>query len=176
MRASDQAARTVYIITGPVRSGKTTFLMARLNGKKDVAGFLTPDYNGIRNLYDISTRETFGFEKTGGDVPGEECVGVGRFCFYREGFEKGKQILAEALIRNPSLLVIDEIGRLELNNEGFGPMVHEVLNAHQTNTFQGDVLLVVRDTLMEKVITQFGIMEYRTFSISDLSLLEQIKI
>ena len=164
------AHKPIYILTGPIRNGKTTALMHWLAGKKNVAGILTPDLNGVRKLYDIGTQEYFPFQIEDNSSPCEASITIGRFAFYQSAFEKAKGILRNALQKQAQLLIIDEIGRLELNYDGFEPLISEVIRAHQSNHLQSDLLVVVRDSLMQKVLGHFGIERFEVMPLASLKL------
>ena len=79
------SARTVFILTAPIQSGKTTSLTEWIRNKTNVAGILTPVINGKRVFQNIKTGEQFPMEA----VPGEsEVLTVGRFVFSRKNFNE----------------------------------------------------------------------------------------
>ncbi|MDZ7288542.1 MAG: hypothetical protein ONB44_02440 [candidate division KSB1 bacterium] len=155
--------KPIYIYSGPIRSGKTTALMNWLAGKDNVAGILTPEVNGIRKLYDIAAREFFPFQAERESTAGEDQVTIGRFTFYQSAFARARLLLGAALKEHPRWLIIDEIGPLELNNHGFEPLVSQIICAFQADKFAGDLLLVVRDTLLEEVVSHYHIALYKLF-------------
>ncbi len=129
--------------------------------KEHISGFLSPDVNGLRMLYDLKTRVYFPFQVDPLNILAEEIVTIGRFTFYQSAFDLGRRILASALEEQSRLLVIDEVGPLELQGRGFEPMVGEVVRAQQAQQFKGDLLLVVRDGLLEEVIKHYRIARYQ---------------
>ncbi len=52
----------IYILTGPVNSGKTTKLMNWVEKKSNVGGILTPVVDGKRHLYSIASQKYKIFE------------------------------------------------------------------------------------------------------------------
>jgi nucleoside-triphosphatase THEP1 len=155
---ADTLPAHIYILSGPVQSGKTTALLNWAAGRNDVFGILTPVQKpvpenstgkGHREFMDTHTGETFPMEARAG----ETALTVGRFEFSKQNFEK-----AIALIRNAipldGWLVIDEIGPLELRGEGFHDLLLEVLQQRK-----GPVILVTREGMVEAVQKQFGIKE-----------------
>ncbi len=126
--------------------------MQWLADKDHVSGFLSPDVNGMRKLYDLKTREYFPFQVDPLNILDEETITIGRFTFYQSALELGQRILSTALKEQPRLLVIDEVGRLELQGRGFEPMVGEIVRTQQAHQLKGNLLLVVRDSLLEAVI------------------------
>lgn len=80
-----------------------------------------------------------------------DVVEIGRFVFRQHGFDKAGEVIRNE-IHQEGWLVVDEIGPLELRGEGFCEVLKEVLE-----TREGNVLLVVREGLVEKVKEEFKI-------------------
>lgn len=141
--------KKVCILTAPVRSGKTTSLVQWTEGRSDVRGILTPEVQGHRVFMDAATRQLFRMEAK----EGEESLMVGRFAFSRKNFSRAADIIREAIPAG-GWLVIDEVGPLELQNEGFADVLREVLAARS-----GRILLVIRDKeeMTQKITQHFGI-------------------
>ena len=126
----------IFILSAPVRTGKTTSLVDWSAGRSDVYGILTPVIKGRRFFMDAQSKEQFNMEASEDD---EELLAVGRYIFSKNNFEKAVQIIRDA-IHEEGWLVIDEIGPLELRGEGFSEVLREVLSSRQER-----ILLVVRD-------------------------------
>ncbi len=139
------AASTVYILTAPIQSGKTTALVDWSARRKDVMGILTPVTDGKRVFMNAATQEQFPMEAEGD----EESIAVGRFTFSKKNFIKAIQAIRENIDGN-GWLIIDEIGPLELKGEGFAGVLNELLKKRKAS-----ILLVVREGLAEKVKEQF---------------------
>lgn len=140
----------IYILTGPIQSGKTTKLMQWSANKDDVFGILTPVVEGKRFFLDVSTKEQFKMEAD----PNEENVfSIGRFVFGRRSFDRATNILTKSLKEKSGWLVVDEIGPLELKGEGFDLTIKNILlsNIHL------NILFVVRDSIIEKVKEYYNI-------------------
>jgi nucleoside-triphosphatase THEP1 len=173
MRAFESDDHPLYICTGPIRSGKTTALMNGPAKADRVAGVLTPEVNGIRKLYDLKTRTYFPFQIEDDTNRDEPVITIGRFAFYEAAFARARLILAAALQEQPRLLIIDEIGRLELQHHGFEPAAGEIIRAHQAGDLQGDLLIVVRDTLLNEMVSHYHIQCYQILHSGDLPCLTQ---
>jgi nucleoside-triphosphatase THEP1 len=146
----------VYIITGPVQSGKTTSLIKWAEKRNDVYGILTPVINGKRVFLNSNSGEIFPMEATEDE---EETVNIGRFTFSKRNFDKAIAVIGEA-IDKPGWLVIDEIGPLELRGEGFATVLKKVLKQRDEK-----MLLVVRAELVEEVRNYF---EFQSTTITNL--------
>jgi nucleoside-triphosphatase THEP1 len=123
----------VLVLSGPVHAGKTTFLervlplwSARGLG---CAGFLSPamtDEDGETgyDLFEISTGRRQPYLRRHGG-PGAERIGP--YVFVPEALER-----ARTIIRDPGpsgLLVVDEVGPLELRGGGLWPALRDALAA-----------------------------------------------
>jgi nucleoside-triphosphatase THEP1 len=154
--------QNIYLLTGPVQTGKTTSLINWTKKKNDVFGILTPVVDGKRMFRDAHTQEQFSMEAATGE---KEILTVGRFIFSKTNFDKAIQILRDAM-QSKKWLVIDEIGPLELRGEGFCTILKGIL---QNRGEEQIILLVVREGLAEKVKEYFDIKG--TLIVNDISAL-----
>jgi nucleoside-triphosphatase THEP1 len=156
--------KKIYILSGPVQSGKTTALMDWCEGKKNIEGILTPDIDGKRFFSVISSKEIFAMEA----APGEKNVlSAGRFTFSKKAFEKAILILQHSANKG-DWLVIDEIGPLELRGEGFSAALNKILLANREDQ---KIILVVREGLVEKVVEYFQLSLHQVSIINKASQL-----
>ena len=150
----------IWIFSRPVRSGKTTELMHWAESRSSLGGFLVPDKHDLRKLVTLHDRTWYDFE-----IPAEELHGlsekavinISRFYFYADIFFFFFQTLLLDLKRNPSWIVVDEVGKLELKGMGLEPVVGQVIEHFKQTETAGKLLLVVRDELLEQVIDHYGI-------------------
>ncbi|MDP4264118.1 MAG: nucleoside-triphosphatase [Bacteroidota bacterium] len=141
----------IYLLTGPVQTGKTTSLINWSIKRNDVFGILTPVVDGKRVFMNAHTREQFPMEATGGET---ETQKVGRFIFSKTNFNRAVQVILDAM-NTSGWLAIDEIGPLELRGEGFCSALKEVLQDRR----KGRIILVIREGIQEKVREYFNIKE-----------------
>ncbi|MBN1296922.1 hypothetical protein JXA80_09085 [bacterium] len=156
----------IYLLTGPIHCGKTTALMEWISDSSRIGGFLCPDVDGKRMLFDIENRKFYPFETD--DMTNGSCLRIGRFVFAQASFDIAMDILASAVIRQPHLFIIDEIGVLELENRGFAGMFENTLRAYRSHQFTGNLLIVVRDACLQNVIDHFGIHPHTVIGIDHL--------
>lgn len=136
-------------ITGPVHTGKTTRLTERIAANpRQYCGLLAPvDAAGKRYLRDIVTGEKRMLDCS---PENNDAVPVGPYVFSESVFAWGRSVLLAHHEKYPSrILVIDEIGKLELRNAGLASACWEVIFAQKKSATQ--LLLVVRESLMEDV-------------------------
>ena len=150
---------SILLFSRPVRTGKTTELTDWCRNQKDIAGVLMPDTEGNRKIYNLATKEIFELECSDPGNAEEELISVGRFSFYADVFSKVNRILVDSLKDNPRWFVIDEVGKLELNKSGFYDAVSTIVNAYHNKTISSNILLVVRESLLNEVIEFFTIID-----------------
>ncbi len=147
----------IYILTGPVQSGKTTRLLQFIQGKKAIGGILTPDISGKRKLLGISSGEYYDLQ-VDENFSGEK-ISIGKFHFDNAFMEKAIEILLQDRQDNPGWLIVDEVGKLEVEQgAGLHTAVLHLIDYYQSGA-PGKLLLVVRDSLLEKAILKYGLQE-----------------
>jgi nucleoside-triphosphatase len=157
---------------GPVHSGKTTFLAGAAARWKasglDVGGFLSvlrrddgcgPGYD----LFDLKDGTTLPFLAHKGE-PGWPSVGP--WYFFPSVLEKAKAILSRD--SGADILVIDEIGPLELGGGGLWPAFEKALE-HGARC-----LCVVRDSILDEFRAKIGPPEPLVFRHGTPGLLETL--
>lgn len=172
------------VLTGPVHVGKTTVCRAVADLAKQrgycVRGILTPpilDKSGIRlgiEALDLATGERrvlarvwYPDDRARGSVEharsGEHAgPHVGPYYFDPEALQWGQDVVARAIGMGCDLLIIDEIGRLELEQDtGF----HQVLDLLRTSVIPR-CLLVVRATLLDAFRRRIPELEFLIFEVT----------
>ena len=148
-------AEIIYILTGPIQSGKTTRIANWAMEKNDVFGILTPVISGKRMFTDLHGKNIFEMEANSWET---EILTIGKFKFSKAGFSKAVEILRNGLNEKKGWLVIDEIGPLELKGEAFSEILKEILHSSSN---QQKILLVIRESLLEEVIQFFRLPQYK---------------
>jgi nucleoside-triphosphatase THEP1 len=161
---------SIYIFTRPVRSGKTTELLQWCNLQKNISGVLMPDINGCRKVLNLDTKEIFDAECADAGNTKQPLTSIGKFNFYTAAFEKANSVLLQALSQKPHWLVIDEAGKLELAGKGFYKSIVKAVDIYSDGKVQGNLIITVRDSLCEQVISFFSIKNYKI-----ICSLEEIK-
>lgn len=148
----------IHILSAPIRTGKTTCLGGYFKENElRVSGFLTPDITGERELFSFDRKK--GFQLELGDIEvskGMEAVRVGRFVFDGAIFRQSIEDLD--LSENVDWIVIDEIGKLEVNqDQGLEPFFSRFLREYRSNTNPPKLLLVIRDHLLDAAIHKYNL-------------------
>jgi nucleoside-triphosphatase THEP1 len=156
----------VFIISGEKHQGKTTWvrrLIDILNQNKNlVGGFVAP------GKFEKNQRSEFGIldlksgkSKVLSSINFTEGESIGPFRFSEEGQNFGKEILKPENLRDCRFVVIDEIGPLEMKNEGWAPSI-DVLMAFPEITH----IWVVRKNLVNEVIKKWQLFDVNIFDIA----------
>jgi len=159
----------IIIYSGPVGSGKTKSLNDWIADKKGIKGILSPQVNGLRFIQDLETKVYHPLEVK---EKLEPVVEIGKFIFLKAGLEKARDILINSALSKPEWLVIDPIGKLELQGEGFEPAARIVINLYITTQNRQKLILIVRKNLLKEVVQHYGINDYRL--INNIAQLNQL--
>lgn len=143
----------IYILTGEIKSGKTTRLQKFISENSCCDGILAPEIDGYRHLVRIKSGETKLLEYLGGE-PYPALTLKCSYKFLDSVFEWGMNELYMAYKENPGWLIIDEIGPLELDGKALEPMVSRILNENSNNS---NIILVVRKNMVEEVIEHYNL-------------------
>ncbi|MFT5242350.1 MAG: nucleoside-triphosphatase [Glaciecola sp.] len=159
----------IYILSDPIRSGKTTALMSWAKQRDDVNGFLCPDNSkGKRCFINVKSQEEFELET---DSETQEIVEIGPFRFLKSTFKKTNDLVINfSSEMEHCYLILDELGKLELRNEGLHGSA-EILIPQFIADKKRHLILVVRDYLLDEVIEHYDISEYQILKKEDLKSL-----
>lgn len=142
----------IYLVSGEIGEGKTTFLKiiaGYLTGKNiKVGGILSERVmkDGKTTGYDIlnlndGKRESF--LRMNGD-PGSETAG--RFKINQQGLFLGREALRSCYTDNFKIVIIDEVGFLELNGKGWAEELPGLLSRNDRQ-----ILIAVRDRFIGEI-------------------------
>lgn len=149
----------IYILAGDIRTGKTSALEEWIGTWDNVKGILCPDgENDMRGLYDIETGQNHALQ-----VPEKEenTIRVGRFHFLKDSFKLANYILIKTFEEQDfEFLVLDELGKLELEGEGLHQAADYIIGNYESNDDK-NLLLVVRTNLVKKIIAHYSIKSFQ---------------
>lgn len=119
-----------YLLTGPPRSGKTTIIKEIIQRLGESAGgFYTEEIRrkGVRVGFSIKT--LFGQEGTLSHIDFKSKYRVGKYGVNLDTLDKiGSKEIEKALAQN-KIIIIDEIGKMELFSNRFKDLVGEALDS-----------------------------------------------
>lgn len=141
--------KVIYILTGKIKSGKTTSLFNFVAKQKSIDGILTPVIDNKRYFYHISSKVIKNVEA---DKIDEEVFRVGKYKFLSSSFNWANKRILHALENKNDWIVIDEIGPLELEGNGFHNSVIKLLKEATKGL---KIIFVVRESLVEKFLNYY---------------------
>ncbi len=144
----------IFIISGPTRSGKTTFLTDVISKLKKnqpgikIGGLIAHgmDVNGERFGFNIENIATGQKAFLCSQEPEENTIKIGRFYFSQNGFDFGNQALLNDLDQL-DILVVDEVGYLEIQGKGWFEAIEKAMQQEQL-----DIIMVVRKRILEQIL------------------------
>ncbi len=163
----------VVIITGDVHQGKTTFaqkIVADLQKQNiRIAGFFSVGIieNGIRTGFNLVDIESSRQIELCSDKKNEKRLKFGKYYFNSDAISLGNEILNSNKLSDKQLIVIDEVGHLELNGLGWSNAIE---NITRNNTVPQ--LWIVRKSLVQKCSRRWNIGNAYIFDITESSIQE----
>ena len=153
----------VNIITGPINTGKTTWILNDFKKRENADGFacrkvrLNGEHIGYELIH-LKTSEVCQFIRKIDYIPDgwNEAFRLGmHYSFNKEGQAFAEKIAEEAIYSGIKYFYLDEVAHLELKNQGFATILRKILAAKM------NLVLVVRKALVEKICTAFNISDYQ---------------
>ena len=146
----------ITIITGQIRSGKTTYLRKLISSLDNVEGIIQIADEEKRFFADISSGDQIELTSQSRD---SDTFDIGSFIFRKSAFDWAKDKLELSLKKEHIIIVIDEFGPLELRDEGLEPLFSEIINQTKSN-IDLQLLVVVRETLLQDFLKKFNLNEH----------------
>lgn len=157
----------LFIITGSIEEGKTTAIKNSIEELQQqnitIGGFYSPRIieNNITIGYDIVAVQTLEKEPFLRISTNKSLQNIGKYSILEKGLQKGIDALKPTNNLNNKIVVIDEVGRLELNNKGWAKSIQELVN-----TSNNHILITVRDHFLEKVLEKWNFKNHYVFDVS----------
>lgn len=145
----------LFIVTGKVKSGKTTLLTKWCEKNERVSGILQPVIDGKRFVKSISTGEIRQLEISENEVS-DKIIQVGNYCFDKNILEWAKITLLADKSLNSEWMIIDEFGKLELEGKGLEPVITFLINDKEVRE-QTKIVIVVRDFLLNDFLQKYSL-------------------
>lgn len=157
----------IIILSDEVQKGKTTAL-GNLTKTDDLfEGFLTPVLGGLRYFLALSPISFLGFEKT--ERANKNDLKVGKFKFYYETFQIAKKMISQLHLSDKKYLVIDEIGKLEVENSGFEPELGAFLEKAKYLEDK-TIILIIRKSLLDICIEKYNLQDATVLNIRQFKI------
>lgn len=160
----------VIILTGPVNSGKTTLLRRAVEELRkqnfNLDGFLSDAVVHAKkkigyNLLDLKMNRSIPFIRKSGHKDWQK---VGPYFFIPEGLAWANQVIRRS--SEAEILIVDEIGPLELSGKGLWPVLEKVLSQRVQKFF-----FVLRRNIVEDFLDMAALTETKVFDIKEKKVL-----
>ena len=148
---------SLFIVSGTVHSGKTTRLIKWLKDKNNVQGIISPIIDSKRFVVNIQSDEKRKLEIDSGSSQ-KNVIKVGKYIFDKSVFEWACEIILGSIKSNPDWLIIDEVGPLELQDEGLAKAVNKVFS-EKDYLLKTNVVFVVREQLLNDFLHHSNLSE-----------------
>jgi len=150
------------LISGTSGVGKTTLCerIARLANEQGIrcGGVLCPGAGEGRTIaVDLSTREKGGMVTKDSRADG---VPIGEYVLSEKGISLCKKAIHRSIENGSSLIFIDEVGPLERTGKGLSLETERALSTEK------DVIIIIREKMLDEFIAKFPGIEFRTFIIN----------
>jgi nucleoside-triphosphatase THEP1 len=158
----------VFILSGASEQGKTTLIQKIIEVFKEkniaIGGIYSPRImeNNKTIGYDIvviETNEREIFLRLSGD---DTLPKIGKFSIFPQGLQKGSEALKSSVNVHNKIVIIDESGYLELENQGWANSIQDLINASNSH-----ILLVVRNIFVEKIIQKWNLQQVILLNVSN---------
>ncbi|WP_165570786.1 nucleoside-triphosphatase [Flavobacterium aquatile] len=149
----------IVVLSGKIKTGKSSSLLNWIKHKK-VSGFLTPTIEGRKEFYDIEKEAYYPYQL---EKKTSDSVIIGDFILNKNTFKLSNIIIKESSQKKFDWIIIDEIGKLELQNKGHNILFKKLLRNSNSN-----LLIVVRSNLLDEVIIKYNLNEINIIGIDDL--------
>lgn len=167
IRSGISSPRKIFIVTGAIGDGKTTFI-------RNLTGVFRG--NGIESGGVLSERVMNGSHVTGYDLvnirtgqrevllrENGECGPsfIGRYSICLAAVETGNNILMSLVTGSDAIVVVDEVGLLELRGEGWAESLEKL-----TETSRNHLILAVRNIFLDRVIEKWDLKDPVVFDVT----------
>jgi len=148
--------RKIFIVTGKINAGKTNFIIKLIDLLKTkeikVAGiyclkvFRNEELVGY-DVVDIETNKRAVFLRTHANGSLEK---IGKFYIFSQGLNFGLERLKLANNVDNDLVIVDELGKLELADKGWSSEVENILNKKNNH-----LLFAIRENFVDEIIAKW---------------------
>lgn len=157
----------IFVLSDKIGCGKTTYLSKSVSADPDCfSGVLAPVYRGKRYLYLINEKQQVELEYSGIDEEDESVISVGKHKFIKSAFDKANKSIIAGLSISNKIMIIDELGPLELARQGLYESIIAVLNSNISEI--SILLLIIREKLLDEVISFFNLSPIKIFSLTEI--------
>jgi nucleoside-triphosphatase len=166
----------IFLVTGKIDSGKTTFVKNLIENLKfeniKTRGIYSEKIfeNNERIGYNIVDVKTFKSEKflRAGSTENLEMIGI--FSIFPQGLEFGIKHIKPGNNTDFELVIIDEIGKLEISGKGWAQKIEELLMLQKNH-----ILLVIREDVVDKAIEKWNLNNISMIKIEEVEIMNAME-
>jgi nucleoside-triphosphatase THEP1 len=157
-----------YIISGGVGEGKTSQvvrIVEHLEKRKIKTGgiyslrIMENDLTTGYDLVDVSSSERWPFLRLKTKQSAET---IGKYEIVPEGLQNGLSAIDAAIQNNAEIMIIDEVGRLELGDRGWSKALDQLFEDNR-----GIIIMSVRSEFIQAVVEKWRIRSYFLVGLND---------
>ena len=163
----------IFILTGSVHSGKTTLLKKvvrelkekkyRIDGFLSEAVWMREEIFGY-DLFDLKKERSIPLIRRTGE---KEWQKIGSYFFIPQSLAEAEKIILRG--KEADILVVDEVGPLELSGRGFWPALMQVV-FQPLNSY----ILVIRKNIIKDFLAMLGKSDVKIYDIKNKDILAQL--
>ncbi len=167
-RTGYQSLHHIFVITGGVQGGKTTFLTGLIHQLRkkqfSMAGFISEGafIGNKRSAFTLVSVENGESHDLASVEEKEGWIRFGRFYFNPEALEVGKSIIRSGLERKVDIVVLDEVGPFELSGGVWSDLLDQLGQNHEIAQ-----IWVAREQILNEVLKRWNIPEERVTRIGE---------
>ena len=163
--------KNIILIEGSKGEGKTTLLteINKILKNKDLitGGILAPAFyeNGIHSGYDIINIKT-NSKKFLSRISGDKNMPfVGHYYFYEDAIATGKETLLPDNLKDVDIIIIDEIGPWEIENQGWAENINVLVKETKV-----PMIWAIRKGISQKVIEKWALDNPLIFDVVNVNI------
>lgn len=163
-----QKRPVVFVISGEIGGGKSTYAKKVVELLKEkginISGFLSPgvQVEGKRIGFDICDVKSGNGLALCRNTGNESWLRIGNYFFTPNGLDFGNELLKKENVSDSQIIIVDELGILEVNNSGWAKPVGSL--CRETSIPQ---IWIVRKKLVERVIKKWNVGDVFVFDIKE---------
>jgi nucleoside-triphosphatase THEP1 len=164
----EKSRPVIFILSGKINEGKTTLVKEIISelqsGGIRVRGIFSPGNknDSDRNSYFAEDISSHTRKLLCSEVKLPEAFRQGRYYFSEAGILFGNKILIDSLDQPVDIIVIDELGPLEINDKGWTPAINKLLKSSKVPH-----LWVVRENLVNAMTRKWNVGKVFVFHINE---------
>jgi len=161
IKKSNGFKNRIYIVSGGVGEGKTkqtVRIVKKLKKENRAVGgiysqrIMEGDHTTGYDVVDAASENSWPFLRLKTKT---SAVTIGKFEILSRGLQNGLSAINKAIQKNAEIMIVDEVGRLEIRNRGWSVAVDKLMS-----DYKGVIILAVRKDFVNAVVEKWKIKSY----------------